>query len=77
VLEREVRANLVYRDFTHVGGAKMPDAKTMGRWGVAIGPEVLKQVHERIVKIAKDKGVTAGRRMRVDTTTPPTAPCSA
>jgi IS5 family transposase len=68
VLEREVRANLVYRDFTHVGGGKMPDAKTMGRWGVAIGPEVLKQVHERIVKIAKDKGVTAGRRMRVDTT---------
>src|SRR6266700_937748 len=26
-LEREVRANLVYRDFTRVGGAKMPDAK--------------------------------------------------
>src|SRR6267142_1511715 len=31
VLEREVRANLVYRDFTRVGGTKMPDAKTMGR----------------------------------------------
>src|ERR1700740_3249663 len=31
VLEREVRANLVYRDFTRVGAAKMPDAKTMGR----------------------------------------------
>jgi IS5 family transposase len=29
-LEREVRANLVYRDFTRVGGRKMPDAKTMG-----------------------------------------------
>ena len=67
-LEREVRANLVYRDFTHVGGAKMPDAKTMGRWGLALGPQVLKQIHERIVKIARDKGVTAGRRMRVDTT---------
>ncbi len=37
-LEREVRANLVYRDFTRVGAAKMPDAKTMGRWGVAVGP---------------------------------------
>ena len=37
VLEREVRANLVYRDFTRVGGAKTPDAKTMGRWGVALG----------------------------------------
>lgn len=29
-LEREVRANLVYRDFTRVGGGKTPDAKTMG-----------------------------------------------
>jgi IS5 family transposase len=68
VLEREVRANLVYRDFTHVGGAKTPDAKTMGRWGVALGPQVLKQVHECIVRIARHKGITAGRRMRVDTT---------
>ena len=68
VLEREVRANLVYRDFTRVGGAKTPDAKTMDRWGLALGPEVLKQIHERMVTIAQDKGVTAGRRMRVDTT---------
>src|SRR5512139_123149 len=67
-LEREVRANLVYRDFTRVGSGKMPDAKTMGRWGVALGPEVLKQVHERLVQIAREQGVTAGRRMRVDTT---------
>lgn len=68
VLEREVRANLVYRDFSRVGAGKAPDAKTMGRWGVALGPEVLKQVHERLVQIARDQGVTAGRRMRVDTT---------
>src|SRR6266540_1030442 len=68
VLEREVRANLVYRDFTRVGAAKMPDAKTMGRWGVAVGPEVIKQIHERMVKIAQENKVTEGRRMRVDTT---------
>ena len=37
LLEREVRANLVYRDFTHVGSAKMPDANTVGRWGLALG----------------------------------------
>jgi len=67
-LEREVRANLVYRDFTRVGGGKMPDAKTMGRWGVVLGPKVLKQIHERVVKVAQAKGVTTGRRMRVDTT---------
>jgi transposase, IS5 family len=63
-----VRANLVYRDFTRVGGGKMPDAKTMGRWGLALGPPVLKQVHERLVKIAQNKELIAGRRMRVDTT---------
>jgi IS5 family transposase len=67
-LEREVRANLVYRDFTRVGAGKVPDAKTMGRWGTALGPQVVKQVHQRIVKIALEKGVTTGRRMRVDTT---------
>jgi IS5 family transposase len=68
VLEREVRANLVYRDFTRVGGAKMPDAKTMGRWGVALGPAVIKQIHERMVQIARAGGVVPGRRMRIDTT---------
>src|SRR5205085_5742546 len=68
VLEREVRANLVYRDFTRVGAAKTPDAKTMGRWGLAVGPEVVKQIHDRIVTIAQESGVTTGRRMRVDTT---------
>jgi transposase, IS5 family len=30
-LEREVRANLVYRNFPRVGGGRAPDAKTMGR----------------------------------------------
>ena len=68
VLEREVRANLVYRDFTRVGAGKAPDAKTMGRWGVALGPDVLEQIHNRMVTIARDQGVAVGRRMRVDTT---------
>jgi transposase, IS5 family len=68
VLEREVRANLVYRDFTRVGGSKMPDAKTMGRWGVALGPAVVKQIHERMVQIAQAGGVVPGQRMRIDTT---------
>ena len=68
VLEREVRANLVYRDFTRVGGEKVPDAKTMGRWGIALGPAVIQQVHERIVQIARAEKVVQGRKMRVDTT---------
>src|SRR5262249_42508121 len=67
-LEREVRANLMYRNFTRVGFAKMPDAKTMGRWGVALGPEIIKQIHQRTVRIAREKDVVRGRKMRIDTT---------
>ncbi|WP_082656181.1 ISNCY family transposase, partial [Bradyrhizobium valentinum] len=68
VLEREVRANLVYRDFTRVGGGKTPDAKTIGRWGLAVDPNTIRQIHDRMVQIAQQQGVTQGRRMRVDTT---------
>ena len=68
VLEREVRSNLVYRNFARIGGGKMPDAKTMGRWGLAVGPEQIKRLHERIVEIAQCQGVVQGRRMSVDTT---------
>src|ERR1700736_1388941 len=68
VLEREVRANLVYRDFTRVGASKAPDAKTMGRWGLALGPEGVETIHERVVEIAKENQVMKGRKMRLDTT---------
>ena len=68
VLEREVRANLVYRDFTRVGAAKAPDAKTMGRWGLALGPEGVAKIHQRVVEIAKEKEVVKGHKMRLDTT---------
>ncbi len=67
-LEREVRANLVYRDFTRVGPAKAPDCKTMGRWGLALGPETIEKIHARIVEIAQQEQVVQGRKMRLDTT---------
>jgi IS5 family transposase len=67
-LEREVRTNLLYRAFTRVGGGLTPDAKTMGRWGVAVGPETIAAVHRRLVALAQTHGVVEGRRMRVDTT---------
>jgi IS5 family transposase len=67
-LEREVRANLVYRAFTRIGDAKVPDAKTMARLGQLIGPEVIEELHQRIVQLAQEHGVTRGRKLRVDTT---------
>jgi IS5 family transposase len=68
VLEREVRANLVYRDFTRVGADKAPDSKTMGRWELALGPETVGKIHQRVVEIAKDNQAVQGRKMRLDTT---------
>lgn len=66
-LEREVRANLVYRQFTRVGMEKVPDEKTMVRLGQALGP-VTKQLHERVVALAARRKVARGRKLRVDTT---------
>ncbi|HEY6388545.1 MAG TPA: ISNCY family transposase [Candidatus Acidoferrum sp.] len=67
-LEREVRANLVYRAFTRIGDEKVPDAKTLARLGQAIGPEVISELHERLMELARERGVVQGRKMRVDTT---------
>jgi hypothetical protein len=33
------------------------DAKTMGKWGMALGPEVVEQIHRRIVAIAREHRV--------------------
>jgi IS5 family transposase len=67
-LEREVRANLVYREFTRIGGEKVPDAKTMVRLGQVIEPETIHKIHRQVVELARQKKVVSGRRMRVDTT---------
>ncbi len=67
-LEREVRTNLLYREFTRVRGGKVPDAKTLGRLAQAIGPDVVAALHQRIVTIAHQEKVVAGRKLRVDTT---------
>src|SRR5437899_4064036 len=68
VLEREVRANLVYRAFTRIGDEKVPDAKTLARLGQLIGPKIIEQLHRRVVELAQERGVTRGRKLRVDTT---------
>jgi transposase, IS5 family len=67
-LEREVRANLVYRSFARIGSEKVPDAKTLGRLGQVVGGDVVAQLHQRLVEIAVEKKVVPGRKMRVDTT---------
>jgi transposase, IS5 family len=68
VLTREVRANLVYREFTRIGGEKVPDDRTMGNLARQLGPEVIEKLHRRVVEIAQENQIATGRKMRVDTT---------
>jgi IS5 family transposase len=68
VVEREVRANLVYRSFTRIGGGKVPDDTVMNKWALSLGPKVIEDLHKRVVTIAQEKKIVDGRKMRVDTT---------
>jgi IS5 family transposase len=67
-LEHEVRANLVYRAFARIGCDAGPDAKTILKIANTLGPSVIAHLHQRVVALAIDAGVTTGRRLRVDTT---------
>jgi IS5 family transposase len=68
VLAREVRANLVYRQFTRMGHHRMPHAKTIGKLGLLLGPTVVQQLHQRVVAQAQAEKVIRGNKLRVDTT---------
>jgi IS5 family transposase len=68
VVEREVRPNLLYREFTRVYAGKVPDSKALSRQALALGPEVIEQIHQRVVEMAVENKIVQGRKMRVDTT---------
>lgn len=67
-LEQEVRANLVYRAFARISCDAVPNAKTILKIALALGPEVIQTLHRRVVDLAVQAGVVTGRRLRVDTT---------
>ncbi|MGH2372413.1 MAG: ISNCY family transposase, partial [bacterium] len=68
ILEREVKGNFVYRMFTRIGTETVPDAKTLGRLGRALGSKIVERIHQRLVDIARQRHLVEGRKMRLDTT---------
>ncbi len=68
VLAREVRANLVYRQFTRIGLQTVPHPKTIGKLGLLLGPKVLQQLHQALVVRAQAEKLIRGNKLRVDTT---------
>jgi IS5 family transposase len=82
-LEREVKMNLAYRDFTRIGLGKVPDAKTLARIAQVLGGEVIAKLQERLVRWRKKKAqcgaarcVWTQRWWRPTFITPPTPACS-
>ena len=67
-LEREVRANIVYRRFTHFDDDKIPRHTTFSRSFAALGPTLTAQIHARVVAIAIQDATAGGRVLRTDTT---------
>jgi transposase, IS5 family len=67
-LEREVRSNLVYRQFTRFDAEATPDFTTFSRTFALLSPAVTEQIHQRVVGLAREQGAARGRKLRTDTT---------
>ena len=67
-LERELRSNLIYRRFTHYDAEATPDFTSFSRLFALLGPSLTQKVHKRVVQVARERGVTQGRKLKTDTT---------
>jgi IS5 family transposase len=67
-LERELRGSLVYRRFTRYDADVTPDFCTFSRTFGQLGVEATEKIHDRVVRLAQQKGVAVGRKLRTDTT---------
>ena len=66
--ERVVRDSLSLRQFCRVYLNDVPDEKTLIRWANVIQPRTLEKFNKRIVKLAVERKVTRGRKLRTDGT---------
>ena len=68
VLVREVTGSLVYRRFCRIEAGHVPEHTTLIKVAKLVSGTTLDALMTRVVQIAAERGVTKGRRMRVDTT---------
>jgi IS5 family transposase len=67
-LEREVRGSLVYRRFTRFDQDPVPNYSNFSRAFAALGEDVTRQIHARVVDKARQEGIARGRKLRTDST---------
>jgi transposase, IS5 family len=67
-LEHFVGDSLVLRQFCRIYQEKVPADTTLPRWARVIAPATLAALNERVVALARDLKVTAGTKLRLDST---------
>jgi IS5 family transposase len=71
--ERFVFDSLLLRQFCRVYWEDVPDDTTLNRWAKLITPATLEAIHERVVQLSRERKVTRGRKLRVDSAVVETA----
>lgn len=66
--EQLVKDSFSLRQFARVYFEKVPNYTVLSRYEHLIADATLKKINKKIVKIAQDRKITKGRKLRVDTT---------
>lgn len=66
--EHFVNDSLVLRQFCRLGLAPVPDDTTLLRWAKLIQAETLQRLLDRVTDLARQRKVTRGRKLRIDST---------
>jgi hypothetical protein len=63
-------SSLIYRRFAHFVGEVIPvtTLKLFSRLFAVLSPAVNKKIHQRVVGLARERGVSQGRKLRSDAT---------
>lgn len=64
----EVKYNFAYRKFTRLYFEKVPHYSVLSRYENLIPESTIRKINQQIIEIAKERGVTKGYKLRVDTT---------
>ncbi len=64
----QVKGSLALRQFARVYGHTVPNHATMNDWERALKPRTVYLINQRVVELAVENGVTAGKKLRTDGT---------
>jgi IS5 family transposase len=67
-VQKQVKGSLMLRQFTRVYWHGVPNYATLNDWERALRPATVRAIHQRVVQLAVQGGVTTGKKIRSDST---------